>query len=293
MRFEHEQLTLWYGTPDAPAPTAGSIEARRGVSVTVGVQPPNPSNVVTVQYRVDQGHPQTARGVRLRTDHARGIEYHRATLPDFWSGSRVDYVPNVSCGGRCAPAPEIVAALPSWFCLAELPARTPQGRPEAAAVAAPGDRAAPVLEFLASIRVPLREPEIIGVTPGGLLVNWFWDPGEGQVIGPKIKAKVRRVGGDWMTIRRDGIGVMDVRATIETDEGALILATYLGSCDFGENGYQNFLQGRWPESAPTRTAPRLQTSHPRYLDLNRLQCVGIGEVRMKELIYTYDLYALR
>ena len=214
MRFEHEQLTLWYGTPDAPAPTAGSLEARRGVSVRVGVQPASPSNVVTVQYRVDQGHPQTARGVRLRTDHTRGIEYHRVTLPELWSGSRVDYVPSVSCGGRSAPAPEIVAGLPSSFCLTESPAWTPAERPEADAVTPGGRAGAPVLEFMASIRVPLREPEIIGVTPGGLLVNWFWNPGEGQVVGPKIKAKVRRVGGDWMTIRRDGIGVMDVRATI-------------------------------------------------------------------------------
>ena len=78
-----------------------------------------------------------------------------------------------------------------------------------------------------------------------------------------------------MTIRRDGVGLMDVRATVETDDGALLLATYLGSCDFGEDGYRNFLDHRWPEVAPTRTAPRIQTSHPKYLELNRIQGVGI------------------
>ena len=58
-------------------------------------------------------------------------------------------------------------------------------------------------------------------------------------------------------------------------------------------GYQDFLDHRWPVRAPTRTTPRLHTAHPSYRWLNRLQCMGIGEVRMTELTYTYDLYALR
>jgi Protein of unknown function (DUF3237) len=292
VRFKHEELTIWYGTADAPAPIDGSVEARRGVSVTVGIQPPSPCNIVTVQYRVDHGQPCTARGIRLRTDYSRGIEYHRAVLPDLWTGSHVDYVPIVSCSGRCAPAPQIAASLPSWFSLTNVPLSVEREERDLR-LAPTRDRTPPALEYLASIRVPLREPEIIGITPGGLLVNWFWDPNEGEVSGPKLKAKVRKSGGDWMTIRRDGIGVMDVRATVETDDGALLMASYLGTCDFGEAGYKNFLDHRWPEVAPTRTAPRIQTSHPRYLELNRLQCIGIGQVRMKELVYTYDLYALR
>jgi hypothetical protein len=96
-----------------------------------------------------------------------------------------------------------------------------------------------------------------------------------------------------MTIRHDGIGLMDVRATVETEDGALLYASYQGYCDFGHDGYQRFLDGRWPEIAPTRTAPRIRTAHANYAWLNRLQCIGIGEVRMQELVYTYDLYALR
>lgn len=292
MRFTHQQLTLWYGTGDAPAPTDDAVEARRGVTVTVGVQPPGPSNVVTVQYRVDRGPLQSAPGVRLPTDYTRGVEYHRTVLPEFLTGVRVAYVPIVSCAGRSAPDSKTVAALPSSFRLAGgplSPAREARPTPELPAA----DRAPPALQYLASIKVPLREPENIGVTPAGLLVNWYWDPNEGEVVGPNLRAKVRKIGGDWMTIRHDGVGLMDVRATVETDDGALIFATYLGSCDFGENGYQNFLDRRWPAIAPTRTAPRLQTSHPQYRWLNRLQCVGIGAVRMKELVYSYDLYAMR
>jgi Protein of unknown function (DUF3237) len=260
--------------------------------VTVGVQPPSPANVVTLQYRVDQGRPQTARAIRARTNYILGIEYHQITLPNLGNGSRVDYVPIVNCGGRSAPAPEITAALPSSFFLVDAPLAAAESQRKMPAPSAP-DRQQPVLQYIATIRVPLQEPEIIGETPAGLLVNWFWAPEEGEVVGPMIKAKVRKIGGDWMTIRRDGVGLMDVRATVETNDGALLFATYLGSCDFGENGYRDFLDRRWPTVAPTRTAPRIHTSHPKYLELNRLQGIGIGEVRMKELVYRYDLYALR
>ncbi len=290
MRFTNEGLTLWYGTDDAPAPVDSSTQPRQGVSVTVGIQPPSPSNVLTLRYRVDQGLVKSARGFRVRTDFDRGFEYHRVTLPEFLAGERVSYVAVVSCAGRSAPDPATAASLPSSFQLASpsLPSEVENVPPRRRS-----DRTSPNLEYLASIRVPLREPEIVGVTPGGLMVNWFWSPNEGSVTGLKARAKVRKDGGDWMIIRRDGIGVMNVRATVETEEGAILFASYQGSCDFGENGYENFLAKRWPAIAPTRTAPRIETAHPDYLWLNRLQCAGIGEVRMRELIYAYDLYAMR
>ena len=65
-----------------------------------------------------------------------------------------------------------------------------------------------------------------------------------------------------MTIRRDGVGVMDVRATLETDDGALLFVSYLGHYELGKNGYQDFLDRRWPTRAPTRTTPRFYTADP-------------------------------
>lgn len=72
MRFTNEGLTIWYGTDDAPAPVDGCEQSRQGVSVTVAIQPPNPSNVLTLRYRVDQGLVRTARGYRVLTDLHRG-----------------------------------------------------------------------------------------------------------------------------------------------------------------------------------------------------------------------------
>lgn len=115
VRFSNQNLTLWYGTPDAPAPLDGKIEARRRVSVTVAVQPAHPSNAVTVRYSVDEGLIQTVRAVRVRTDVARGVEYFRAAFPDLWTGKRVAYLPIVTCSGRTAPDPAMATTLPSVF----------------------------------------------------------------------------------------------------------------------------------------------------------------------------------
>jgi hypothetical protein len=148
------------------------------------------------------------------------------------------------------------------------------------------------LDFLANVNVPLNKtPEIIGVTPEGLKADFFLIGG--SVSGPKLNAKVLPEGGDWMTLRPDGIGVLGVRATLETPEGGLIYASYSGVFELGEDGYQNFLNKKWPPQPLLRTAPKFLTAHPNYLWLNRLQCIGIGHVNMAELVVNYDLYAVR
>jgi hypothetical protein len=42
-----------------------------------------------------------------------------------------------------------------------------------------------------------------------------------------------------------------------------------------------------------RTSPRFVTTHPEYLWLNRLFCIGIGEYRAAENEAKYDVYAIR
>lgn len=300
MRFSHQRISFWYGTEDAPAPRDGDIVERSGVSITVGVEPAGPANVVAIRYRIDDGTVATVRAVRGGATDRQFGEYHRAVLPDFHGGSRLAYLPVVTCAGRSAPAPDIACTFPTTCVLRGEPRPMPGRVSRAIEPSIGGSEWTPsperfpfALDYLATIRVPLAPPETIGETPDGIRVNWFWYPREGVVKGPALQAKVCAMGGDWMTIRRDGIGVMDVRATLQTHDGAMLYVDYLGHYDLGPDGYRNFLDRRWPESAPTRTTPRFHTAHPRYTWLNRLQCLGIGVVRMQELAYTYDLYAVR
>jgi hypothetical protein len=147
------------------------------------------------------------------------------------------------------------------------------------------------LEHLFSYSVTLCPPEVIGPGPEGIRTNFYVTGGE--VSGAKVQGKFRPVGGDWLTVRNDGVGILDVRATIETHDGALIYAAYSGVGDLGEDGYGKFLKGELPKTVPLRIVPRFQTAHPAYTWLNRLQCLGIGEVNLEKSAVHYDVYAVR
>ena len=154
---------------------------------------------------------------------------------------------------------------------------------------------APSIEFeldhIFSYTGSLAPPEIIGEVPEGLRVN-FYSIG-GEITGPKIRGVVRPVGGDWMTVRRDGVAYLNVRTTFETHDQAVILVTYEGVIDLGEGGYQAFLRGELPEVAQLRIAPRFVTSNADYAWLNRLFCIGVGEYRAQTNVATYDVHAVR
>lgn len=147
------------------------------------------------------------------------------------------------------------------------------------------------LDHIFSYTGSLSPPEIIGEVPEGLRVN-FYSTG-GEIIGPRIRGVVRAVGGDWMTVRRDGVAYLNVRTTFETHDQALILVTYDGLIDMGAGGYQAFLRGELPAVAKLRIAPRFVTSHADYLWLNRLFCMGVGEYRAQTNVATYDVHAVR
>ena len=112
----------------------------------------------------------------------------------------------------------------------------------------------------------------------------------GEVWGPKVNGKVRPVGADWCHVRPDGVLVLDVRITFETDDGALIYVQYSGTLDYGPNGYQDLLDGKAKPVSAICTTPVLETSHPDYLWLNRLTCFGIGRIIPGGV--RYDVYGL-
>lgn len=70
--------------------------------------------------------------------------------------------------------------------------------------------------------------------------------------------------------------------------------SYWGILDMGDNGYEAFLQGRPPASGTAiRMSARLSASHPGYLWLNRLHCLGIGQAFLERAEVAYDVYAVR
>lgn len=147
------------------------------------------------------------------------------------------------------------------------------------------------LEHVCSYGATLANPpEVIGPVPEGIRVNFYVTGGE--FSGPRLRGKLRPVGADWLTIRPDGIGILDVRATMETTDGALIFIAYNGVTDLGIGGYEAFLEGKLPPRLQLRTTPRLSTAHPDFAWLNRLQCVAVGEADLETFTVRYDVYAL-
>jgi hypothetical protein len=84
-----------------------------------------------------------------------------------------------------------------------------------------------------------------------------------------------------------------INLTIETHDSGLVYLFYTGVADLGEDGYEKFLSGDLPPTGQLRTAARIQTAHPAYTWLNRLQLLNIGEVDFARVAVRYDTYAVR
>ena len=136
---------------------------------------------------------------------------------------------------------------------------------------------APEFEYLGTLRADIGTRTIIENGPQG--TRTIAQVVGGRFEGPRLKATVQTPAGDWITNRPDGSYRLDVRLTLKTDDGALILVTYNGIGQTTEAG------------ASLRTAPLFETGDSRYLWLTRLQAVGVGE--RAGTTVTYAIYALK
>ena len=147
------------------------------------------------------------------------------------------------------------------------------------------------LEALLNLHVQLSRPfEVLGDAPEGARVNC--SIAAGRFEGPRLRGTLRTLGGEWFTLRRDGVGVLDVRCTLQTDDGALILAEHGGLVDFGETGHADLLSGQLPDRRTAGVAVRYHTAHPAYTWLNRTQVVGWASVDLQEASVDYQLFTL-
>jgi hypothetical protein len=148
----------------------------------------------------------------------------------------------------------------------------------------------PELSHLFSYTATLQAPEVIGPVPEGIRVNFYVTGG--RIVGPRLDGTVLPVGGDWLTLHRNGVALLDVRATFKTHDGALIYVAYPGIGDLGVDGYDKFLHGDFPRTLRLRTAPVFRTTAAQYEWLHRLLCVSTGEVDFERSDVRYDVFAV-
>jgi hypothetical protein len=130
---------------------------------------------------------------------------------------------------------------------------------------------------LATMTAVLEKPFVLDGTPSG--GKWIFEVSSATFEGERVRAKLKgHAAADWLTVGSDGTGTLDVRALMETDDGALVFVQYSGRVDVSVGG-------------PTYATPRFETGDDRYRWLNKIQAVGKGILKGDTL--TYELYELR
>lgn len=152
------------------------------------------------------------------------------------------------------------------------------------------------LEFLFHIRIKLARPLESGLTPNGHRMVCIGT--SGRFEGPRLKGDIiPNSGGDWAMVRGDGTGALDVRLSLKTDDGAIILMTYFGRMVASEENFDYALDF-WKPDDPAgadryyfRTNPLFETGDPRYAWLNHLVTIGKGRTGDGGVIY--DVFAAK
>lgn len=132
------------------------------------------------------------------------------------------------------------------------------------------------LEPLMTYRADLAPPQEVGTGPFG--TRMIFEVTGGHFESDHMRGKLRTCGGDWLLVGPDGYGRLNVRATLETDDGALLYMHYNGVIEMNEA-----VTGALGGGAATdygdqyfMTAPHWETGDSRYAWLNQVVTVGEG-----------------
>jgi hypothetical protein len=136
----------------------------------------------------------------------------------------------------------------------------------------------PKLEHLLDMHADLEAPQVLAGTPAGMRQIFIVEGG--SVEGLRITGKILPGGGDWAMVRGDGAIQLDVRGTIQSDDGALIYITYSGLLIADPAIFGRLLQA---EDVKLNEYyfyinPVFQTGAPQYAWLNQRIAIGRGKV---------------
>jgi len=279
-----------WGTADAPAPPSVA-DPGAPVAIAVAVSPIRPGHVVTVDYRVDGGPLRQVTALPEARAQGLNSRLFHAILPGQ-TGGLVEFLPVLRLAGQpMSPRLEESAELLRYD-VGRSRAPVDAVRSHTSGVAVPGSQPhwAWDTTFLGSLTALLRK-ELVGVTPDGLRIDWHVT--EGSFVGPGLDLVVLPGAADWMRIRKDGVGIVNVQACFEARTGTRIYGSYGGLFDLGPDGYARALRDEYDRLPPVVVTPTYATADPQLEWLNRAQCVGMGRVDMTALRVEFDVYVVR
>jgi len=128
------------------------------------------------------------------------------------------------------------------------------------------------------IQMELHPMQVLGTTPFG--ERRVVPVSGGTFEGERLRGTVLpHAGHDWLLGRADGAFQQDVRLTLQTHDGALILMSYRGVRTSSAEVAAKIARGERVnrDEYYLRTAPFFETGDKRYDWLNTIVSVGIGE----------------
>ena len=130
---------------------------------------------------------------------------------------------------------------------------------------------------LCEIDIVLSDPLVVGDGSQGMRV--IYEVVSASVTGERFRGRgVGNASADWVLLHGT-VATVDVRATFETDDGALVLATY--------RGRTNLAGTESTEAGTIYVAPTFETGDERYAWLNSVQAVGKGRLDGTDLRYEW------
>jgi hypothetical protein len=131
---------------------------------------------------------------------------------------------------------------------------------------------------------------IMGVTAAGLRIDW--QVVEGRFKGPVLQGKPLAGFTDRMCIRADGVALINVVGGLVTDAGTTLEVAYQGVVDLGSDGYQRASRNDFDPLLALVVTPRFNTDDPKLRWLNRIQCLGVGQVDTNISQLMLQIYAI-
>lgn len=130
---------------------------------------------------------------------------------------------------------------------------------------------------LFTIRAQLGDTSLIGAGPSG--VRAIAEVVSGSFEGERLRGEVLTPGADWVVIG-DGVGELDVRLNLKTDDGVGIYMHYTGVMEQNEASMAALAGGPETQFGDSHfvSQPRFECGDEKYAWLNRVVAVAEGRV---------------
>jgi len=144
---------------------------------------------------------------------------------------------------------------------------------------------------LMTMQADLRQPsDMIGAVPMG--TRSIAEVTGGSFAGKRLNGTILTPGADWVLVSAEGLGHVDVRITLKTNDDVLIYMQYFGKLVFNEKFAEASKQGEDMQLGDTyfMTQPRFETGSKDYAWLNSVVAVAEGRVLGGATGVEYQVY---